>query len=69
MMSMMITMPRGGARKGAGRKAKYDAGPMGEIVSFRATREQVKKWTLAASSQDLHDWIREALDARATHNL
>lgn len=64
---MIIEMPRGGKRPGAGRKPKPKSEKMSEAYLLRATDAQFKAWARAAKARELtlSDWARKTLDAAA----
>lgn len=62
----MILMPRGGARKGSGRKALYGA-PLDDCYQLRYLPEERKLWDQAAAREGkpLAAWIRDTLNDKA----
>lgn len=61
---MIASMPRGGKRPGAGRPKKYGRAALSEVVTVRATRDEVATWTEASKSKGLilSEWIRYRLN-------
>ena len=64
---MMVAMPRGGKRPGAGRPKKYGRSSLSETHLIRSTKEQGERWRRVAQSKGLEfsDWARKTLDAAA----
>lgn len=62
----MILMPRGGARKGAGRKPLFGS-PLEDTYQLRYLPAERKLWEQAAAREGkpLSAWMRDALNAKA----
>jgi hypothetical protein len=62
---MMIPMPRGGTRPGAGRPRKFGRAALSESYLLRCTAGQLERWHRAARAKgtgDFATWVRAALD-------
>jgi hypothetical protein len=64
---MILEMPRGGKRPGAGRPKKPASEKLGDSTLLRHTTAQGSRWHRAARAKelDLSTWMRQVLDAAA----
>ncbi len=57
-------MPRGGARRGAGRPVGSTVSDRTGFLHIRATDDELERWQLGAfeAGLDLSNWVRRVLD-------